>query len=177
MICVSLSAPGLPAYSNCVVVFLQPAAYLRGMKHLFLLFCFITLLAYKVSAQTESSVTNAQNSIVKKNTTNNPPPKASNVTGLATIPLKDIHSNLGKFVQVCDVVYGYRVLDTLEVLAFGAAYPNQALTVVLYGKAFDALKASNVVGKRIVVTGIITADKEGKDPQMIVSDSSLIHIY
>lgn len=147
------------------------------MKYLILLTGFAGLLACKASAQTDSSVTNSQNASAKKNTTNNLPPSASNVTGLVTIPLKDIYSNVGKFVQVSDVVYGYRVLDTLEVMAFGAAYPNQALTVILYGKAFDALKTSTVVGKTVVVTGYITVNKENKDPQMIVSDPNLIHIY
>jgi hypothetical protein len=119
---------------------------------------------------------NAQNSTSKKDTTNNPP-KASFVVGLPLIALKDIYSNVGKYVQVKDVVHGYRVLDTLEVLAFGAAYPNQALTIIIRGKAFQALKTSAVLGKSVVVTGTITVNKENKDPQMSVSNPSLIHVY
>ena len=119
---------------------------------------------------------NAQNSTTKKDTTNNPP-KASFVTGLPLIALKDIYANVGKYVQVRDVVYGYRVLDTMEVLTFGAAYPNQALTVILYGKAFEASKMSTVMGKTILVTGIITVNKENKDPQISVTNPALIHIY
>ena len=147
------------------------------MKPYLLIACFVMMLAYNASAQTDSSITNTHSITSKKNPANKPPPRASFAPGLVTISLKDINSHLGEYIQVSDIVYGYRVLDTLEVMAFGAAYPNQALTVVLQGKAFEALKASNVIGKTIVVTGIITVNKENKDPQMIVSDLHLIRVY
>lgn len=152
-------------------------SYIYIMKRLILIFSFLSTLAYKASAQTDTS-TNSHILSSKQNSDNTPPPKVSHPIGLIeSIPLKDINKHIKQFVQIKDVVYGYRVLDTLELMALGAAYPNEALTVVLCGKAFRELKASNVTGKAIVVSGYISVDKEGKDPEIFVEDPKLIHIY
>jgi hypothetical protein len=146
------------------------------MKRLILISSFVSLLAYKASAQTDTVPKSHVTSSNQNSDTS--PPKVSHLVGLIEpIPLKEINKHIRQFIQIKDVVYGYRVLDTLEVMALGAAYPNEALTVVVYGKAFKALKASNVAGKAIVVSGYITVNQEGKDPEIFVQDPNLIHVY
>lgn len=124
-------------------------------------------------------VTSAQNSNTKTDTPTSPPRVAHLeiiVDPVPLITLKDVPLYNGKYVRIIDVVSAHRMLDTLEVLAMGGIYPNQALTIVLHGKALNAFKAIDINGKPIWIYGIIRADKENKDPQLFISDPHFISI-
>jgi hypothetical protein len=73
-------------------------------------------------------------------------------------------------------VSAHRVLDTLEAIAMGGIYPNQALTVILYGKALNAFKTNDIDGKTIWICGVIWPDKENKDRQLFINDPGMISI-
>src|ERR1019366_3066789 len=111
--------------------------------------------------------------------TKNPPTLAHLEIAAYPVPLidlKDVALYNGKYVKIIAIVSAHRVLDTLEALAMGGTYPNQALTVVLCGKPLNAFKTNDIDGKTIWIYGVIWADKENKDPQMFIRDPNLISI-
>ena len=141
------------------------------MKPYLLLTCLVVLLAYKASAQTKT-----QDTVPAKNRLPSPP-KVSYlaVSAPPLILLKDINANIGKRVMIKDIVFAHHVADTVEVIALGGKYPHDLLTVVLYGKAFQTLKNTDVDGKTIVITG--TPEFYKGDNQMYIGDPNYIHVY
>ncbi|WP_184544133.1 hypothetical protein [Mucilaginibacter sp. FT3.2] len=119
----------------------------------------------------------AQDSVTKADVSASPP-KVSHIVEnpVPLIKLKDVALYSGKYVRIIDVVYAHKMVDTLELLAVGGIYPNQALTIIVYGKALAALKADDVDGKTIMVGGIVVADKENKDPEIYINNPQLINI-
>ncbi|HVU95986.1 MAG TPA: S1/P1 nuclease [Puia sp.] len=82
------------------------------------------------------------------------------------IDVADAQAHVGKNVVVTAKVFGYKALEGLTLVNLGAAYPNQALTVVLRGEATSL--AGAIDGKTIQVTGKVEMYK-GK-PEIIVRD-------
>lgn len=135
------------------------------MKHLFLVPLLMCCLCF-VRAQSQSPAKSQAN----------PPPTVAwlEVAKPTLITLKDINANIGKYVKIVDVVYRHRVLDSVEAIALGGVYPNVILTVILYGKAFDKLKAIDIDGKTISVSGTIVVSNG--DNQLYLSDGNNIDV-
>jgi hypothetical protein len=121
---------------------------------------------------------NAQNKTIKVDTASSPPKASYIVAGnpVPSINLKEIPLYNGKYVSLTGTVYEHRLLDTLEVLALGGTYPNQALTVIIHGKALNTFKTIDIDGKTVWVSGIIRANGENKDAEMFINNSYLISI-
>lgn len=77
--------------------------------------------------------------------------------------------------MIKDIVYAHRIADTVELIALGGKYPNNLLTVILYGKAFQVLKGTDIDGKTIVITG--TPELYKGDNQMYIGNPGDIHVY
>ena len=137
---------------------------------------YLTIVIYLLCCY---QLTSAQNSDTKPTTREAPPTVAHLEIGVDPVPLidlKDVASYSGKYVKIINVVSAHRVLDTLEVLAMGGVYPNQALTIILRGKALNAFKANDIDGKTIWIYGVVWDNKENKDPQMFIDDVNMISI-
>lgn len=68
--------------------------------------------------------------------------------------------NLGKTGTLCDTVYSLRIVnDTLTLLNFGGAYPNQKYTVAVKGNKIS-MDWANLKGKPLCVTGVFILFKE-----------------
>lgn len=96
------------------------------------------------------------------------PPKLSHlpVTHPPVIELKDIASDTGKYIELREAVYnhtkapyGPKLADTVELLALGAAYPNEKLTILVMDKAFQAFKSIPIDGQIVKVDGYIVLYK------------------
>jgi DNA/RNA endonuclease YhcR with UshA esterase domain len=89
------------------------------------------------------------------------------------ISLADASKNIGDSVSVCGKVYTTRYFESSQdaptLLNVGAAYPNQILTVVIYGEARKLFKEAPEVffkDKNICVTGKVSLYKD--KPQIII---------
>lgn len=89
------------------------------------------------------------------------------------IKLDEASKNIGDSVSTCGKVFSARYFegsqDAPTLLNLGAAYPNQLLTVVIYGEARKLFKEAPEVffkDKNICVTGKLTLYKE--KPQIII---------
>ena len=89
------------------------------------------------------------------------------------INLEDASKSTGDSVTTCGKVYSARYFegsqDAPTLLNLGAAYPNQLLTVVIYGEARKLFKEAPEVffkDKNICVTGKITLYKD--KPQIVI---------
>ena len=99
---------------------------------------------------------------------------ASLVQGQTQVKLEDIKKHVGDSVSVCGKVFSTRYLESANnaptLINLGGVYPNELLTVVIYGehrgkfkdKPEDAWK-----DKTICITGRVT-DYRGK-PQILVT--------
>jgi hypothetical protein len=81
---------------------------------------------------------------------------------------------IGKEVIVCGKIYGGKFLDkahnTPTFLNMGAAYPDQPLTIVIWGevrKAFPYAPETQLNNKTVCVTGKIETYKE--KPQIVIT--------
>ena len=79
-----------------------------------------------------------------------------------TIKLEDITKHVGDSVKVCGKVYGIRFMEQSKnqptFINVGAAYPNQLLTVVIWGdvrKEFEKTPEELFTDKEVCVTGVV----------------------
>jgi len=106
------------------------------------------------------------------------------ITGLSngqtTIKLEEISQHIGDSVIVCGKVEDIRYFETSKnqptLLNIGAKFPNQLLTVVIWGnvRAEFKYKPEEMQGKQVCVTGRITLYKE--KPQIIIENPGQITI-
>jgi len=94
---------------------------------------------------------------------------------------KDAVKYIGQTVTVCGKVYGGKYLSTVKntptFLNMGAAYPNQLLTIVIWGDArknFTYAPEEKLKNKTVCVTGKVEVFK-GK-PQIITQNESQIKL-
>ena len=94
---------------------------------------------------------------------------ASNGYSQKTIPLEEIGKHVGDSVKVCGKVYGIKWLEQTKgsptLINIGAAYPNQLLTVVIWGdvrKKLEKTPEELFADKEVCVTGKIELYK-GKE--------------
>lgn len=88
--------------------------------------------------------------------------------------LTQLPNLIGKQVSVKGKVYGFKALANMTLIDFGAAHPNQLLTVVLKGDARDSYAPVLLKGKIISVSGIVQ-DYYGK-PQIVLTDSKYLSV-
>ena len=96
------------------------------------------------------------------------------VSAQSKISLEEVPQHMGDSVTVCGKVFGTRFLENSNgrptLINMGGTYPNELLTVVIYGNDRDkfAGKPEEICNnKNICVTGRIVAFK-GK-PQIIIT--------
>jgi hypothetical protein len=89
------------------------------------------------------------------------------VQSQTTIKLEDINQHIGDSVVVCGKAYGGRHLKSAKnsptFLNIGAKYPDQLLTVVIWGdvrKDFTAKPEEDFANKDICITGKVELYKE-----------------
>ena len=89
------------------------------------------------------------------------------------IPLDRLNDHVGDSVKVQGIISGVRFLEGAKnsptFIKVGGAYPNQKLTVVIWGDVRSKLSlipSSKDVGSRLVVWGRVELYKE--KPQMII---------
>lgn len=97
------------------------------------------------------------------------------------VELKDIGKHMGDSVQVCGKIYGGKYLESASnqptFLNMGAAYPNQPLTLVIWGatrKKLSFIPEKKLEHKNICVRGKLDVFK-GK-PQIVIKDEIQITI-
>jgi|GEM_PF-608279 hypothetical protein len=92
------------------------------MKYFVLLFSFVILLAYKVSAQANVD------SVLRKMAIPQDP----------GLPIKDVINHIGSEVYIRDTIYGYKIVNhSLRLLFIGGKYPNQVLTIIIKGRKLN----------------------------------------
>lgn len=84
-----------------------------------------------------------------------------------TIRLDEVKNHVGDSVKVCGKVYSARFMENIKntpaFLNIGAAFPNQLLTVVIWGDArtkFETKPEEQYAGKEICISGKIELYKE-----------------
>lgn len=89
------------------------------------------------------------------------------------VKLADIGKHVGDSIEVCGVVSGGRFLENSQnsptLINLGGQYPNQQLTVVIYGQyrsLFPATPETSWVSKEICIKGKVELYKD--KPQIIV---------
>jgi len=106
------------------------------------------------------------------------------ITGICcaqtSIKLDDVSKHTGDSVSICGLVADLRYFENAKnqptLLNIGEVYPNQKLTVVIYGdvrKAF-ATAVEDLNHKQICITGTITLFKER--PQIIIAQPEQIKL-
>lgn len=98
-----------------------------------------------------------------------------------TIPLEDIANHIGDSVMVTGKVYTARFLESANnaptLINLGAPFPNQLLTVVIFGdsrKNFKEAPESFFKDKTVKVIGKVSLFKD--KPQIVVVESSQMKI-
>jgi DNA/RNA endonuclease YhcR with UshA esterase domain len=93
------------------------------------------------------------------------------------ITLAEVNKHIGDSVTVCGKIYGGKFLDAAKnqptFLNMGAAYPDQLLTIVIWGstrKSFPYKPEEKLKGKQVCVTGKIELFKE--KPQIVVQQAT-----
>lgn len=96
-----------------------------------------------------------------------------------TIKLEDVKYHIGDSVTVCGKVYSARFMEnsknTPTFLNLGAAFPNQLLTVVIWGDVRNKMENKPEVyfnNKEVCITGKIELYKE--KPQIVIKSSEQI---
>src|SRR4249920_368660 len=97
------------------------------------------------------------------------------------ITLAEVNKHVGDSVTVCGKISGGKFLDAAKnqptFLNMGAAYPNQLLTIVIWGnrrKLFSYKPEEHLKDKNICITGRIEVFKE--KPQIVVQEVSQVQI-
>lgn len=97
------------------------------------------------------------------------------------ITLAEINKHIGDSVTVCGKITGGKFLDAVKnqptFLNMGAAYPNQLLTVVIWGntrKLFSYKPEELLKAKEVCVTGRIELFKE--KPQIVVTQVAQLQV-
>ena len=90
----------------------------------------------------------------------------------AVISINDINNHIGEQVNVCSKMYGFKSLENMTLVNFGAAYPNQLLTVVLRGAALEDYKN---FGSKNICVAVKIIEYRGK-PEIIVTEHNQIKI-
>lgn len=92
---------------------------------------------------------------------------------------KDASKYIGQTVTVCGKIYGGKYLDAVKnkptFINMGAAYPNQQLTLVIWGddrKNFSYAPEEKFKNKTVCVTGKIETFKN--KPQIVVDKEAQI---
>jgi DNA/RNA endonuclease YhcR with UshA esterase domain len=105
----------------------------------------------------------------------------SSVYSQDTIKLEDVKNKVGDSVTVCGKVYNARFVSNATneptFLNVGAAYPNQLLTIVIWGtirKQFTGNPEDIFLNKEICITGRIELYKE--KPQIVIKESSQLRV-
>ena len=99
-----------------------------------------------------------------------------------TIKLADVKNKVGDSVTVCGKVFNARFVSNATneptFLNIGAAYPNQLLTVVIWGdmrKQFKGNPEDLFLNKEVCITGKIELYKE--KPQVVIKQMSQISCF
>ena len=105
---------------------------------------------------------------------------AFSVSAQAKITLEEVAQHMGDSVRVCGKVFGTRFLENSNgrptLINVGGAYPNELLTVVIYGddrEKFTGKPEEIYSNKNICVTGRIVAFK-GKSQIIITVPEQLL---
>jgi DNA/RNA endonuclease YhcR with UshA esterase domain len=99
-----------------------------------------------------------------------------------TIELKDIANHIGDSVKVKGKIFGVRYLESAKntptFINVGGAYPNQLLTVVIWGEVRNKLgytpEDKKYSGGMTVVTGKVELYKD--KPQIVINDPQQLQI-
>lgn len=84
-----------------------------------------------------------------------------------TITPEQAKDNIGKHITVCGIVKGVHTAKQTTFLNFGAAYPNQSFTAVIFSKSQQNFpNVNDYQNKEVCVTGTIKIYK-GK-PEIIL---------
>lgn len=97
------------------------------------------------------------------------------------IKLEDLKSHIGDSVTVCGKVYSGRYLQSSNnsptFLNIGAKYPDQLLTVVIWGdarKEFTGKPEDDYTNKEVCITGKVELYKD--KPQIVIRKSSQLKL-
>ena len=97
------------------------------------------------------------------------------------INLDDVDQHIGDSVIVCGKVFSSRYMSNAEktptFLNIGAKYPDQKLTVVIWGevrKQFPGMPEQDYYNKEICITGKLELYKE--KPQIVIKSSGQIEL-
>lgn len=97
------------------------------------------------------------------------------------IKLAEVKDHIGDSVKVEGIISGVRYLETAKntptFINVGGNYPNQLLTVVIWGdvrKYMSSVPATKDEGSKIIVTGKIELYKD--KPQIVVKDPAQLEI-
>jgi hypothetical protein len=101
--------------------------------------------------------------------------------GQTKIKLEEIGKHIGDSVQVNGKIYSGRWLQGATgrptLLNMGALYPNQLLTVVIWGKdrmGFDYAPDKELIGKEVWVTGKVELHND--KPQLVLYSQEQVQI-
>lgn len=93
----------------------------------------------------------------------------------------EVNKHIGDSVIVCGKIYGGKFLDAAKnqptFLNMGAVYPNQLLTIVIWGntrKLFSYKPEEHLKDKTVCVTGKIEVFKE--KPQIVITQVSQLQV-
>lgn len=99
----------------------------------------------------------------------------------STVNLEEVASHVGKNVSVCGKIFTGRYLSYANnkptLLNMGAAYPNQLLTVVIYGNDrtnFSEAPESFYMNKEVCVTGKV--EMYNNKPQIVIHNKEQINV-
>lgn len=102
-------------------------------------------------------------------------------TAQQKITLAEISKHIGDSVTVCGKITGGKFLDATKnqptFLNMGAAYPNQLLTVVIWGntrKLFPYKPEEHLKAKEVCVTGRVELFKD--KPQIVVTQAIQLQV-
>jgi hypothetical protein len=97
------------------------------------------------------------------------------------IKLAEVKDHIGDSVKVQGIISGVRFLETAKntptFINVGGIYPNQLLTVVIWGdvrKNMSIVPSTKDAGNKIIVTGKVELYKD--KPQIVVKDPAQLEI-
>ncbi len=103
------------------------------------------------------------------------------VQGQTQVKLEEVKTHIGDSVSVCGKVFSARYLESASnaptLINLGGAYPNELLTVVIFGETRGKFKDKPEEAwkdKTICITGRIT-DYRGK-PQIVVTKAEQVTV-